>query len=162
MSNPGDAKPSDSSRSDYRYWQQVSTRWVDNDAYGHINNAVYFTYIDSVVNQFLIEHQLLDIQNSEAIGLVCAVAMPVFPVAVISWSGGLRPAGKASGQQQRQLRGRHVCAGRRGCRSCRRVHPCVCRPGSAQAPADARAGSIGAIDAYLNTLTAHYPCTERI
>jgi len=70
LTNPRDAKPSDSSRSDYRYWQQVSTRWIDNDAYGHINNAVYFTYIDSVVNQFLIEHQLLDIQNSEAIGLV--------------------------------------------------------------------------------------------
>jgi len=70
LSNPEDAEPSDVSRSDYRYWQQVSTRWVDNDAYGHINNAVYFTYIDSVVNQFLIEHQLLDIQNSEAIGLV--------------------------------------------------------------------------------------------
>ena len=65
-----DVKPTDYSRGDYRYWQQVSTRWVDNDAYGHINNAVYFSYIDSVVNQFLIEHQLLDIEKSEAIGLV--------------------------------------------------------------------------------------------
>ena len=70
MSRPVDVKPSDYSRGDYRYWQQVSTRWVDNDAYGHINNAVYFSYIDSVVNQFLIEHQLLDIEKSEAIGLV--------------------------------------------------------------------------------------------
>ena len=70
MSRSVDAKPSDYSRGDYRYWQQVSTRWVDNDPYGHINNAVYFSYIDSVVNQFLIERQLLDIEKSEAIGLV--------------------------------------------------------------------------------------------
>lgn len=70
MSRSVDVKPSDHSRGDYRYWQQVSTRWVDNDAYGHINNAVYFSYIDSVVNQFLIEYQLLDIEKSEAIGLV--------------------------------------------------------------------------------------------
>ena len=85
MSRPVDVKPSDYSRGDYRYWQQVSTRWVDNDAYGHINNAVYFSYIDSVVNQFLIEHQLLDIEKSEAIGLVRAVAVPVLPVAVLPW-----------------------------------------------------------------------------
>ena len=70
MSRSVDVKASDHSRGDYWYWQQVSTRWVDNDAYGHINNAVYFSYIDSVVNQFLIEHQLLDIEKSEAIGLV--------------------------------------------------------------------------------------------
>ena len=70
MSRSVDVKPSDYSRGDYGYWQQVSSRWVDNDAYGHINNAVYFSYIDSVVNQFLIEHQLLDIEKSEAIGLV--------------------------------------------------------------------------------------------
>jgi len=43
---------------------------MDNDAYGHINNAVYYSYIDSVVNQFLIEHQLLDIEKSDSIGLV--------------------------------------------------------------------------------------------
>tara|TARA_B100000686_G_scaffold140004_1_gene147482 strand:- start:286 stop:732 length:447 start_codon:yes stop_codon:yes gene_type:complete len=63
-------KPSDFSRRDYTYWQQVSTRWVDNDVYGHINNAVYFSYIDSVVNQFLIEYQLLDLEKSEVIGVV--------------------------------------------------------------------------------------------
>ena len=43
---------------------------MDNDAYGHINNTVYYSYIDSVVNQFLIEHQLLDIEKSDSIGLV--------------------------------------------------------------------------------------------
>ncbi len=70
MSNPEKSQSPDHSREQYRYWQSVSTRWMDNDAYGHINNAVYYSYIDSVVNQFLIEHQLLDIEKSDSIGLV--------------------------------------------------------------------------------------------
>ena len=70
MSNPEKSQNPDHSREPFRYWQQVSTRWMDNDAYGHINNAVYYSYIDSVVNQFLIEHLLLDIEKSDSIGLV--------------------------------------------------------------------------------------------
>tara|TARA_B100000676_G_scaffold40467_1_gene38328 strand:- start:529 stop:975 length:447 start_codon:yes stop_codon:yes gene_type:complete len=70
LSNQEKSPTPDHSREQYRYWQSVSTRWKDNDAYGHINNAVYYSYIDSVVNQFLIEHQLLDIQKSDSIGLV--------------------------------------------------------------------------------------------
>ena len=70
MSNPEKSPTPDHSREQYRYWQSVSTRWKDNDAYGHINNAVFYSYIDSVVNQFLIEHQLRDIQKSDSIGLV--------------------------------------------------------------------------------------------
>ncbi len=70
MSNQEKSPTPDHSREQYRYWQSVSTRWKDNDAYGHINNAVYYSYIDSVVNQFLIEHQLLDIQKSDSIELV--------------------------------------------------------------------------------------------
>lgn len=70
MSHPENSPTPDHSREHYRYWQSVSTRWKDNDAYGHINNAVYYSYIDSVVNQFLIERQLLDIEKSDSIGLV--------------------------------------------------------------------------------------------
>ena len=70
MSHPENSPTPDHSREHYRYWQSVSTRWKDNDAYGHINNAVYYSYIDSVVNQFLIQHQVLDIQKSDSIGLV--------------------------------------------------------------------------------------------
>ncbi len=70
MSHPENCPTPDHSREYYRYWQSVSTRWKDNDAYGHINNAVYYSYIDSVVNQFLIERQLLDIEKSDSIGLV--------------------------------------------------------------------------------------------
>ena len=70
MSHPENSPTPDHSREHYRYWQSVSTRWKDNDAYGHINYAVYYSYIDSVVNQFLIERQLLDIEKGDSIGLV--------------------------------------------------------------------------------------------
>ncbi len=56
-------------RGAYAYWQTLTTRWGDNDVYGHVNNAVYFTYIDSVVNQFLIERDTLDIHSGDVIGL---------------------------------------------------------------------------------------------
>ena len=62
--------PEEVSRQDYLYWQKITTRWADNDVYGHVNNAVYFNYIDSVVNQYLIENSLLDIKKSPAIGRV--------------------------------------------------------------------------------------------
>ncbi len=55
---------------DYQYMIDIHTRWNDNDVYGHINNAVYYTWFDTCVNNFLIENDLLDIGNSKTIGLV--------------------------------------------------------------------------------------------
>lgn len=62
----------------------IPTRWADNDVYGHINNAVYYFYFDTVVNRFLIDNGLLEIGESEVIGLVvetgCSYFSPVsFP-----------------------------------------------------------------------------------
>lgn len=57
-------------KSAYRHILQITTRWMDNDAYGHINNVVYYSYFDTVVNQFLIEGGVLDIEHSPVIGLV--------------------------------------------------------------------------------------------
>ena len=57
-------------RSDYRHFQEITTRWADNDAYGHVNNVVYYSWFDTVVNAFLINHGALDIEDSAAIGLV--------------------------------------------------------------------------------------------
>ena len=54
----------------YAYWQVVSTRWRDNDIYGHINNAVYYSYIDSVINGYMVEQEVLDPWGSEIIGIV--------------------------------------------------------------------------------------------
>jgi acyl-CoA thioester hydrolase len=68
-------------RSDYSVFYPVSTRWVDNDIYGHVNNAVYYTYFDSAVNQYLIEQGGLDIHNGEVVGFVvnsgCEYSSPV-------------------------------------------------------------------------------------
>lgn len=58
------------SRSDFRHFCAISTRWMDNDAYGHVNNVVYYSWFDTVVNQFLIENGALDIEKSPVIGLV--------------------------------------------------------------------------------------------
>ena len=55
-------------RSDYQHFLEIPTRWNDNDSYGHVNNAVYFYYIDTVVNCFLIDKGLLDIKNGKMIG----------------------------------------------------------------------------------------------
>ncbi len=48
----------------------MTTRWADNDVYGHVNNVVYYQWFDTVVNEFLIKNETLDTQNGEAIGLV--------------------------------------------------------------------------------------------
>lgn len=57
-------------RSDYRHFHAITTRWMDNDAYGHVNNVVYYSWFDTVVNQFLIINDALDIEHSPVIGLV--------------------------------------------------------------------------------------------
>ena len=51
---------------------------MDNDAYGHINNVVYYSYFDTLVNTFLIERGVLDIQKSPVIGLVVETACNFF------------------------------------------------------------------------------------
>ncbi|WP_370262135.1 acyl-CoA thioesterase [Limnobacter sp.] len=56
--------------SDYPHHQSVQTRWHDNDIYGHVNNVVYYSYFDSVVNRFLIEQGGLDIHQGEVVGFV--------------------------------------------------------------------------------------------
>ena len=57
-------------RSAYPHFLEITTRWNDNDPYRHVNNAVYYEYFDTVVNQFLIENGALDLEHSDVIGLV--------------------------------------------------------------------------------------------
>ena len=54
----------------YPHRQSIPTRWMDNDAYGHVNNVVYYSYFDTVVNTYLIGRGALDIERSPVIGLV--------------------------------------------------------------------------------------------
>ncbi|WP_428309716.1 acyl-CoA thioesterase [Hydrocarboniphaga sp.] len=59
------------SRENYPYVQRISTRWKDNDVYGHVNNIDYYGFFDTVINTWLIREGGLDIHNGEAIGF-CA------------------------------------------------------------------------------------------
>ena len=63
-------KPLPAPRSNYRVFRSIGTRWMDNDAYGHVNNVVYYSWFDTAVNGYLIEHDVLDIHQGETIGLV--------------------------------------------------------------------------------------------
>lgn len=71
-------------RADYVRFVPISTRWHDNDVYGHINNVIYYAYFDTAVNQLLVEAGVLDPVTNEIIGLVvetrCAYFAPIaFP-----------------------------------------------------------------------------------
>jgi acyl-CoA thioester hydrolase len=57
-------------RSAYRAFRAITTRWSDNDVYGHVNNVVYYSWFDTAVNAHLIDHGALDIHAGETIGLV--------------------------------------------------------------------------------------------
>ena len=57
-------------RCDFKHFHTITTRWMDNDAYGHVNNVVYYSWFDTVVNQFLIGNGVLDVERSPVIGLV--------------------------------------------------------------------------------------------
>jgi acyl-CoA thioester hydrolase len=69
MTNPT-AKSEPAPRSDYRVFRSIGTRWMDNDVYGHVNNVVYYSWFDTVVNAHLIEQGALDIEHGATIGLV--------------------------------------------------------------------------------------------
>ena len=87
-------RPTPDLRQSYRHFQTIATRWMDNDVYGHVNNVVYYSYFDTVVNQYLIESGVLVIESSPVIGLVvetqCRYFAPItFPDSV---HAGLRVA----------------------------------------------------------------------
>lgn len=58
-------------RGGYPHFLTIPTRWMDNDIYGHVNNVVYYSYFDTVINAYLIRAGGLDIQDGTVIG-VCA------------------------------------------------------------------------------------------
>jgi acyl-CoA thioester hydrolase len=63
-------RPARPDRSAFRLFRPIATRWMDNDAYGHVNNVHYYSYFDSAVNGWLVEKGLLTITESPIIGLV--------------------------------------------------------------------------------------------
>lgn len=66
------------SRVDFPHFQAIPTRWMDNDVYGHVNNVVYYSYFDTVVNQYLIAQGQLQITQSPVVGLVVETSCSYF------------------------------------------------------------------------------------
>ena len=76
--------PKDERRQHYRHFMRIPTRWIDNDIYAHVNNAVYYTYFDTVINHYLIEQGGLDPRHGDVIGFAvetfCRFLTPIaFP-----------------------------------------------------------------------------------
>ena len=63
-------KKNPSNISEYNYFCKLSTRWNDNDIYGHMNNIIYYALFDTAVNKWLIKNKLIDIKNGQNIGLI--------------------------------------------------------------------------------------------
>ncbi len=64
------SRPQPRPRADFRLFVPISTRWMDNDVYGHINNVTYYSFFDTAVNRYLMDSGVLDIARSPVIGLV--------------------------------------------------------------------------------------------
>ena len=86
------SRPVPSHRDAYRWFCPITTRWHDNDIYGHVNNVTYYSYFDTVANTYLIEQGGLDIHHGDTVGFVvnsgCNYFAPIaFPDKL---DGGLR------------------------------------------------------------------------
>lgn len=81
------SRPLPAARAEFAHFLPIPTRWMDNDAYGHVNNVVYYSFFDTAVNRFLIDRGVLRIDSSPVIGLVvetgCRFHRPLaFPDAI--------------------------------------------------------------------------------
>ncbi len=111
-------RPQPDGREAYRHFASIATRWSDNDAYGHLNNVVYYGLFDTAVNRYLIEAGALDIHHGEVIGLVvethCNYFAPIeFPQMV---EAGIRVAHRGSSSVRYEIgifaAGQPLCAAR--------------------------------------------------
>ena len=80
-------KPKAETRARFAHFSTITTRWMDNDVYRHINNVQYYSFFDTAVNGYLVEQELLDIEGSDVIGLVVEThcnffASAAFPQAI--------------------------------------------------------------------------------
>ena len=64
------SKSSLPSRENYKVFYPITTRWSDNDIYGHVNNVTYYSYFDTAANQYLIEEGGMDISDGRVVGYV--------------------------------------------------------------------------------------------
>jgi acyl-CoA thioester hydrolase len=71
-------RPARLSRSAFRVFRPIATRWIDNDVYGHVNNVVFYSWFDTAVNGWLIDNGVLDVAKSKAVGLVVETGCTYF------------------------------------------------------------------------------------
>jgi acyl-CoA thioester hydrolase len=71
-------RPTPLTRSAFRHFIQLDTRWHDNDVFGHVNNVVYYAYFDTAVNRHLMDAGLLDPKASTTVGLVVETGCTYF------------------------------------------------------------------------------------
>jgi acyl-CoA thioester hydrolase len=64
----------DERRGNYRHTLVIPTRWMDNDVYRHVNNVVYYSYFDTVVNEYLMRQGVLDYDQGDVVGFVVETA----------------------------------------------------------------------------------------
>ena len=69
------ARPEPQLRNAYLAFCEISTRWSDNDIYGHVNNVVYYSWFDTAVNSLLIQRGALDIQRADTAGGVIGLVV---------------------------------------------------------------------------------------
>ena len=77
------------SRAGYKVFYPITTRWSDNDIYGHVNNVIYYSYFDTAANRYLIEEGGLDISDASIVGYVvnsgCEYHAPItYPESVVA------------------------------------------------------------------------------
>ncbi len=118
MSSVSISRPQPESRSAFKVFRRIDTRWMDNDVYGHVNNVVYYSWFDTAVNAHLIEQGALDIHHGETIGLVietqCNYFAPLaFPQTI---EAGIRVAKLGSSSVRYEIglfaQGEDLCAAR--------------------------------------------------
>jgi acyl-CoA thioester hydrolase len=73
----------------YPHWDTITTRWMDNDMYGHVNNVQYYSFFDTAVTTWLVTEGGLDPSGGQVIGLCvesrCTFSAPLsFPGKVLT------------------------------------------------------------------------------
>jgi len=71
-------KQSPETREGYRHFVTISTRWMDNDVYRHVNNVVYYSFFDTAVNDYLMRQGVLDLARSSVVCLVVSTGCDYF------------------------------------------------------------------------------------
>ena len=75
-------RPAPLTRAAFPHFLDIPTRWMDNDVYGHVNNVIYYSFFDTVVNRYLIDNGALDFRHGKVVGLVVETACSYFkPIA---------------------------------------------------------------------------------